>query len=205
MRNIFLFIKHEIFTTLGKRSFWIMTFLFPLLVLGLSVGMQTVGTKAIEEAEEAASSIEQTSAGLPIGYADDAGIVNSLPTWVPDGYLIAYPDREAAAADLKVGNIHQYYYIPENFFDTGEIILIDKNFQPLRSSANAEIFNSILSDVLIKKDPLGLFLDNPTNNISSHPLALLLVQMRMTRSPTLSPWRLYLSFSSSLPAAADLC
>ena len=60
MRNTILVIKHEIITTLSKRSFWVMTFIFPALIMGLSVGMQTIGTKAIEQAEEAASSVEQT-------------------------------------------------------------------------------------------------------------------------------------------------
>jgi ABC-2 type transport system permease protein len=171
MRNITLFIKHEILTTLGKKSFWIITFIFPFFILALSVGMQTLGTKAIEEAEEKASSIEQASSGLPIGYVDHAKILDTLPEWVPDGYLIALSSQEDANTLLIAGKIKQYYYIPHDFYDTGDIIMIDKTFQPLRSSANAEIFSNIISDVLIEKDPYGLFINRPTASINDHALA----------------------------------
>jgi ABC-2 type transport system permease protein len=170
MTNIVKIIKHEILTTLGKRSFWIVTFFFPILVMGLSVGMQTVGKKAIEDAEEAASSIEEAAAGLPIGFIDDAGVLETVPDWLPEGYLIEYPDRETANEDLDGGKINQYYFIPDDFFTTGKIILIDRNFQPLRSSSNAEIFENILMGSMIEKDPLGQFINNPTTNINSHAL-----------------------------------
>jgi ABC-2 type transport system permease protein len=115
--------------------------------------------------------MEQASVGMPIGYVDDADVFDTLPNWVPDGYLVSYPNRDAANMDLQAGKINQYYYIPSDFYDTGEIELIDRNFQPLRSSGNAEIFENILSDVLVEKDPIGRFLDNPTAKIKGHALA----------------------------------
>lgn len=171
MRNIFIVIKHEIVTTLGKRSFWVMTFLFPVLILALSVGMQAVGTNAIEQAEEAASSVEQTANGLPVGYVDEPGVIDTLPDWVPDDYLQPYPDETAAKAALRAGEIHQYYLIPSDFYLTGDFILIDLNFQPLRSSGNAEIFSNILGDSLVMKDHLGPILLDPTARTNAKALA----------------------------------
>jgi ABC-2 type transport system permease protein len=171
MRNTIIVIKHEIITTLGKRSFWIMTFLFPLVILGLSIGMQTIGTRAIEQAEEEASSIDRSAATMPIGYVDEVGILDSLPSWVPEGYLKSFPDRETAKSALESGEINQYYIIPASFYASGNYTLIDKNFQPLRSSGNAEIFENILSEQLIAKDPLGEVIHDPTSNINGHALA----------------------------------
>ena len=51
MRNVLLVIKHEIITTLQKRSFWILTFIFPAFILLLSVGTNAIAGRAIEEAE----------------------------------------------------------------------------------------------------------------------------------------------------------
>ena len=48
MRNIFLVVKQEIVTTLSKRSFWIMTFLFPAFIIALNIGTQIVAGNAIE-------------------------------------------------------------------------------------------------------------------------------------------------------------
>jgi ABC-2 type transport system permease protein len=171
MRNTLIIIKHEIFTMLRKRSFWVMTFIFPFLILGLSVGMQLVGTRAIEKAEDEASSLEQSSSGTPIGYVDEVGILAQLPEWVPAGYLSAYPNVDAAQADLESEAIHQFYRIPADFYATGDIFLVDRNYQPMRSSANAEIFEEILRDALIQMDPLGKVLDNPTPRINGHALA----------------------------------
>jgi len=170
MRNIILIIKHEILTTLGKRSFWVMTFVFPILILTLSVTMQTVGTNAIIEAEESASTIEGSSSGTPIGYVDESGVLTTLPPWVPSGYMESYPNVETVKAALEAGIINQYYFIPDNFYETGEFVLVDRDFQPLRSSSNAEVFENILSDALIEKDPLGPVLKNPTSRINGHAI-----------------------------------
>ena len=37
MRNVWLVAKHEILTTIGKKSFWFMTFFFPLLIMAFSL------------------------------------------------------------------------------------------------------------------------------------------------------------------------
>jgi len=170
MNNIYLVIKHEIITTLSKRSFWVMTFLFPILILGLSIGTQTVGTKAIEEAAEIASSVEGTSSSVPIGYVDEPGVLDPLPSWVPAGYLRYYPNQAAANHDLQNGLINQFYLIPATFYQTGEFIMYDRNFEPIRSSSNAEIIENIISDSLIAKEPLGDLLKNPTERINGHAL-----------------------------------
>lgn len=171
MRNILLVIKHEIITTLQKLSFWIMTFIFPGLVLGLSVGMQLIGTQAIEAAEEAASDVEQAATGVPIGYVDEADLIDSLPAWVPPGFLESYPNVEAAKAAIEAGDIHQYYLIPKDFIQTGNYLMVDRDFQPFRSSGNAEIFEEVLYDVLTEKDPYGPILSDPTQNINGYPQA----------------------------------
>ncbi len=33
MHNVWLVAKHEIVTTIGKKSFWFMTLIFPLLII----------------------------------------------------------------------------------------------------------------------------------------------------------------------------
>ncbi len=163
MRNTLIIIRHEIVTTLQKRSFWVMTFLFPTLMLGLSIGMQTVGTRAIEIAEENASTLDAQF--TTIGYVDESGLLTTLPEWVPAGYLTSYPDAESANAALTTGVIQQYYHIPADFYESGSYQLVDANFQPLRSASNAEIFEEILNDALFEQDPLGELLSDPTPRV----------------------------------------
>jgi ABC-2 type transport system permease protein len=171
MRNLFKVIKYEVITTLQKRSFWLLTFLFPAFVLLLSIGTQAIGQNAIEEAEEEASSVEsQANLGTGVGYVDAAGIISEIPLWIPKDFFTLYPDEADAQAALKEGTIRQYYLIPTNFLETGEYLLVDSEYQPLRSSNNAEIFEEVIQLNLIDQDELGEILDNPTPNIEYHQL-----------------------------------
>ncbi len=171
MRNTWIVVKREIVTTLSKRSFWVMTFLFPAFVILLSVGMQTVGNRAIEQADEAASSVEQNAAGQPVGYVDQAGVIATLPAWLPPGFYTPFPDEAAAQAAISNGESRQYFLIPADFIETGEYVLIDQDFQPMRGAGNAEIFEGVLRDNLIALEPLGSILSDPTPNVMGHAIA----------------------------------
>jgi ABC-2 type transport system permease protein len=171
MRNIFLVIKYEIITTLKKRSFWILTFVFPAFILLLSLGTQAIGGRAIEEAQEEASSIEhQANMGSAVGYVDQAGIIQEIPVWIPKDFFEYYPDEDAAKTALETGVVRQYYLIPSNFLETGEYYLVDRDYQPMRSSSNAEIFEEVISTNLIEQAEFGEILNNPTPSIQYHQL-----------------------------------
>ncbi|MFN2151299.1 MAG: hypothetical protein ACK2T5_06850, partial [Anaerolineales bacterium] len=145
MRNTLLVIKYEIVTTLQKRSFWLLTFLFPAFVLILSLGTQFIGQKAIEQAEEEASSVEaQAQLESRVGYVDQAGIIQKIPIWIPADFFEYYPDEQAADAAMQAGRLRQYYLIPSDFLENGEYILVDREYQPLRSTSNAEIFEEVI-------------------------------------------------------------
>ena len=171
MRNTLLVIKYEIVTTLQKRSFWLLTFLFPAFVLLLSLGTQLIGQKALEGAEAEASSIElQSQLDNAVGYVDEAGIIHEIPPWIPADFFEAYPNKTAAENALREGKIRQFYLLSSNFLETGEYVLVDRDYQPLRSTSNAEIFEEVLSANLLENTPYGELLHNPTPNIQYHQL-----------------------------------
>ena len=171
IRKIFLVIKYEIVTILKKRSFWILTFIFPAFILLLSLGTQIIGGNAIEEAEEQASSIEhQSGIAGGIGYVDEAGVIKNIPAWIPDEFFELYTDTDTAKSALVDGTIRQYYLVPSNFIETGQFYLIDRDFQPMRSSTNAEIFEEVILNNLIEQSEHGLILYNPTPNIQYHQI-----------------------------------
>lgn len=172
MRNILLVIKYEIITTLQKRSFWILTFIFPAFILLLSLGTQAIGGKAIEEAEEQASSVEyQASQERGVGYVDEAGVIREIPVWIPDGFFEAYSSEDAAIRALEEGVIRQYYLIPSDFLESGKYLLIDSDYQPMRSTNNAEIFEDVIFTNLVDQAEFGDLLHNPTPSIQFHQIA----------------------------------
>lgn len=169
MRNTILVLKYEIITTLQKRSFWLLTFVFPMFILLISIGTQVIGSRAIEKAEEQGSSIEyQANIASGIGFVDQSGLIQDIPMWVPEDFFINYSEASSAEADLQAGLLRQYYLIPADFLDTGSYILFDADYQPLRSANNAEIFEEVILENLINQEELGLLLSNPTRNIQYH-------------------------------------
>jgi ABC-2 type transport system permease protein len=187
MRNIFIVIKQEIVTTVGKLSFWIMTFLFPLLILGMNVGVQIATNRSIEERESRQPSVGDLSAAagdllgettpaaeaapsLPtIGYVDEAGIIVGLPTAVPPTLFRAYPDEAAAQAALANGTIEQYFLIPADYLANGEFILVEREFSPF-GRGNDALFDYILTYNLTGDEALAMTLLNPTALMERRPL-----------------------------------
>ena len=95
MRNTYLVLKHEIKTTLAKRSFWFTTFVFPLMIMVLTLGPQMLAGDAIESSTQAALT-PPVGVSSTIGFVDRAGIVQTLPPELQDGQLQRYPDEPAA-------------------------------------------------------------------------------------------------------------
>ena len=166
MRNVWLVIKHEIISTLGKPSFWVMTFLFPLLIVGVSVGSQVLGQQVVEE---------EISNGLPtdeaIGYVDQAGLIHELPEDVPADLLLAFPTEDAAREALAAGEIGGYYLIPADFLDSGDIVLISGEYTPFRSLIGSDVIERIVNINLVGDEALAGLILNPTGRTENIPLA----------------------------------
>ncbi len=137
MRNIWLVIKHEVVTTLKRPSFWIMTFLMPVLLLGIQVysAMQesdlSLGSADADRAEETGA------AEMPvIGLVDEAGLMAEIPTDFPPDQFRPYADEATARAALEADEIEQYVHIPADYIASGDVTVYDKNFQILASGEN---------------------------------------------------------------------
>ena len=91
MRNVFLIIKHEISTTLRKRSFWLTTFLLPAVILAMSLGSQALARSSMATGGSNPLLGGFMSAGKPIGYVDLAGVIEQIPE---------PPQRQSILAEL---------------------------------------------------------------------------------------------------------
>jgi len=155
MRNVLLVIKHEIITTLSKRSFWVMTILFPALVIALSIGSQVLAEKSFEQDEEDLLTGGDAAGVQTIGYVDEAGLITQLPQGVPPEMLRAFPDEDAAQAALEAGELRQYYHIPADFIETGELVLVDREFTPLGSLTRGRLFEYVVNWNLVGDETLA--------------------------------------------------
>jgi ABC-2 type transport system permease protein len=178
MRHVVLIIQHEISTMLRKRSFWLTTFLLPAVILALSLGSQALARSSLAAGGSNPLLGGLTSAGRPIGYVDDAGLIAQIPEppagsapW-QTGPLQEYPTEAAAQAALEGKRISKYYLVPADFIESGNLIVVDGNFSVFNSLENNDYFEYVLRLNLLKDANLAQLLDDPTANVKPQALAV---------------------------------
>lgn len=112
MRNFWLLARHEYRKMVGKRSFWVGTLGFPLILIVVMAAGIIISIRGDQE--------------RPIGYVDAAGIID--PTLVPPmgsgDELLAirpFPDEAAARQALADGEIQAIFVIPADYPHTMQI------------------------------------------------------------------------------------
>jgi ABC-2 type transport system permease protein len=178
MGNTFLIIKHEISTTLRKRSFWLTTFLLPAVILLLSIGSQALARSSMATGGSNPLLGGFMAAGKPIGYVDLAGLIEEIPAppasnnpLQTTGPLQEYPTEAAAQAALARQEITKYYLVPANFIASGNLIVVDSNFSVFNSLENNNYFEYVLRWNLVKDANLAELLDDPTARVKTQALA----------------------------------
>lgn len=149
MRNIFLVIKHEIRETIGKPSFWLTAFVFPLIIFAITFGSQMMAQGLTEEEADAdplSALAEQAAeaAAQPAGYVDRATLVTEMPEAIPDGMFRSFATVEDAEAALEQGQVDRYYVVPADVRETGRIELVQAQFSPFPQLGGQDPFRYVL-------------------------------------------------------------
>lgn len=166
MRNVYYVIKNEIVTTLSKRSYWVMTFLFPALILMINIGTQVITQNALKNDQKMIPS----GADKPIGYVDHSGLIKKLPANIPPALMKAYPDENAAQAALEAGDLQSYAVIPDDYLKTGKLLLVEREFKPLGGTPE-KLFQYIITYNITGDEALTTSLADPLSKTQSHRLA----------------------------------
>jgi ABC-2 type transport system permease protein len=143
MQNVWLVIKHEVITTLRRRSFWIMTFLMPAVLLTFvaygEIRDSGLGRAGADKAKETS-----TTKMPAIGLVDEAGLLAEMPAGFPPDPSLPlrtslfrrYADEATARAALEADEVVQYVHIPADYIASGDVTVYDKDFQILRGGEN---------------------------------------------------------------------
>jgi len=135
MRKTFLVLKYEIITILSSKSFWFAAVGIPLIG-ALIFSIAGALTNNAEASQLLEGLISSPVSKLSQGYVDKSGLIVALPQSVSADKLIAYADEDAAYQALAAGKIGAFYILPPDFIETGNIVLVQKDFNPLSSSGN---------------------------------------------------------------------
>lgn len=142
MNRTWTVFKYELINTIARRSFILTLILVPLipaLILGAISILGDPQTQAIQELFIPDAKISNNE-----GYVDQAGLIQSLPEWLPQDRLASYPDEGSARLALDEGKITAFYIIPENYIETGDIRYIRTDFNPITGFEQSEILNQVI-------------------------------------------------------------
>ncbi|HEY4720933.1 MAG TPA: ABC transporter permease [Anaerolineae bacterium] len=183
MRNIWIVIKHEIKVTIGKSSFWLTTFLLPAVIIALSAGSQLLARSSLAEGGDSPFSAKTSSNNkADIGYVDEAGLIKQIPDRIEFGAggsvfvvspdrLRKFSDRASAQAALEAGDLLQYYIVAADFFKSGNLTLVDRNFSLFTSLDSSGFFEYIINYNLAGNENLAKMLSNPIKSTTTRQLA----------------------------------
>ena len=167
-RHIWLVSKREFRTTVGRRSFWLTTFLLPLALLLLTVGVQLVSP--VEETESGPAATTQKEVDSPIGYVDESGIMVRLSPATAGWSLRPYGDEARAAEALRSGQISEYYVLAGDYLRTGRLTLVTNERRRLGETEVSPVMIYALNYNLVGDGPTAGLLTTPVVELVEKPL-----------------------------------
>jgi ABC-2 type transport system permease protein len=151
MKKTFLVLKNEIIVTVTRRSFLLAAFGVPLLsILGFVI-LSTLN-RASPDSVAGFFSAVSTPAGKPEGFVDQGNLIRMIPDSIPAGSLKSFPSESAARLSLQSGDISAYYLIPADYMQTGEVVYIRPDFNPLSAFDDAAQMQWLLKVNLLGGD-----------------------------------------------------
>jgi ABC-2 type transport system permease protein len=152
MKKTVLILRHEMLTALRSKSFLFFAFLLPLVGTLVFFGVTYLQNREGEEPGGAGRSPDEPELQIE-GFVDQAGLVVEIPTDLPEGVLLRYPDEASAQAALEAGEIEAYYVIPADFVEQGELIYIYPGYRPASSEGQPWVMQRALFTNLLGNDP----------------------------------------------------
>src|SRR5680860_330863 len=137
-----------------------MTLLFPLLILGLSLGNTYLADMGTDSLADTLGGGEQAA----VGYVDQADFIK-LPPNVPSELLRPFATEAEARGALETGEIGSFYLIPPEFLQSTEVTLVQEELQPLSFGGTGPLFEYVLSYSLLGETRLAAAFSEPLSRV----------------------------------------
>jgi ABC-2 type transport system permease protein len=176
MRYIWIVARHEFFATIRRRSFWIMSLVFPALMIAFSLFSGMEDEELIFGGSEAAPEARPPVVGI----VDYSGLIDNIPAGMPEGLFRRLADEAMARQALAAGTLDQYVVFPADFLASGQLILKDENVtmvgagsaNNLAAGGNAWMLGQLIAANLAGSDALGAAIQFPVPRIPESEVAL---------------------------------
>jgi len=163
MSQTLLILRHELLTTLGRKSFLLATLGVPLLLVVVVAGMSLVGDDS--GGSGSSSSSPRATGRSPVeGYIDQSGLIQAIPRVVPSGNLLPFSSEAQAQEALASGRISAYYVIPPDYLQKGELFYVYPDSRPLTADGHEwQIVSTLFVNLLGGDEDLAEHVWNPVD------------------------------------------
>ncbi len=162
MKKTWTVLRHELATTLGRRSFLFMAFGIPLLAILIFAGITVLKSEPSGSGDAAPS--QQTPQLAVEGYVDQSGLIDAVPDSIPPSHLLSYANEEQAKRALAAGEIAAYYVIPKDYVARGELFYVYPDTTSLTSDGQEWlILRTLLTNLLDGNNEVAEWVWNPMN------------------------------------------
>ena len=129
MKKTLEVMRYEFSSALRRKSYLFIAFGIPLLAVIIFAGINIIRSN---NSDTGTSEQEQESFQYEVeGYVDKSGIISSIPEDIPDGILTAFSSENEVKEALDKGDITAYYVIPADYVETGDLIYVHPNINPI--------------------------------------------------------------------------
>lgn len=163
----FIVARHEFLKTITRKEFLFMTFLFPLLLTGISL-LPTIFSGMTPAEDQKIGYIDMTgSFEFPESIQSEGLSLRSSEAETSVIEFVMYREVSDARQALQAGWISSYLVIPENFLETGTIELysLDKKASVSNLELSVELSDIVITSLLKGKvdEPILTRVRDPVN------------------------------------------
>lgn len=164
MKHIWLVLRHEVISTVTRRSFQLTAFGLPLISI-IFFTVLSLFSRSLPGTISGIINPAEPSLQVPEGFVDLSGLIDSMPENIAQEALLAFHDETAAKSALQSGEISAYYLIPEDYLARGEVTFVSRDFNPMDAFNGGTLIDRVLQFNLLEGDSRLL-------NIVRDPFAL---------------------------------
>ena len=126
-KSMLVFIR-EFTTTVFSKSYILTLILVPLVPFLIILGVDKL--KESQDIPELTEILVPENGPEIHGFVDPGSLVREVPEYWQD-QLIRYPDEASAQTAMQADEIQAYYLIPADYLDSGKIIAVRTDYNPL--------------------------------------------------------------------------
>lgn len=149
MNKTFTVFKHEIVTTVMRKSFFITLFLIPLVGFLVTI---IIGQSKSNPSSSLVNTIFTPKNEIELfGVVDHSNLINKIPEQYQDSFTLFMTTDEAINA-LNDQQIIGYYLIDKEYIKDGKVTLVKQDYDPLGEDQNWKL-ETILNETLLVNSP----------------------------------------------------